>query len=142
MSYLVTFTCLSCGTTKTVRCGTPENRHFCNNTCQNQHRQQQLIAQWLTTGEAYAGTRKNHYIKRYLLNEQSHQCAICRAADVWNGQPLTFILDHVNGDATNNTRDNLRLVCPNCNSQLPTFGSRNRGKGRRWRRERYQKVTA
>jgi hypothetical protein len=50
---------------------------------------------------------------------------------------LAFVLDHLDGDATNNARDNVRLVCPNCDSQLPTFKSRNRGNGRAWRRQRY-----
>lgn len=53
------------------------------------------------------------------------------------GLPLGFVLDHVDGDSGNNTRPNLRLVCPNCDSQLPTFKARNRGKGRAWRRQRY-----
>ena len=47
------------------------------------------------------------------------------------------ILDHVDGDASNNRRENLRLVCPNCDSQLPTFKARNRGNGQAWRRQRY-----
>lgn len=47
------------------------------------------------------------------------------------------MLDHIDGDATNNHRDNLRMVCSNCDSQLPTFKSRNRGNGRHFRRERY-----
>ncbi|BBH17026.1 hypothetical protein Back2_13130 [Nocardioides baekrokdamisoli] len=40
-------------------------------------------------------------------------------------------------NASNNHRDNLRLVCPNCDSQLPTFKARNRGQGRAWRKQRY-----
>lgn len=47
------------------------------------------------------------------------------------------MLDHIEGDSTNNRRENLRLVCPNCDSQLPTFKARNRGNGRAWRRQRY-----
>lgn len=47
------------------------------------------------------------------------------------------MLDHVDGDSGNNHRDNLRLVCPHCDSQLPTFEMRNEGKGRHSRRERY-----
>lgn len=53
------------------------------------------------------------------------------------GMTLEFVLDHIDGDATNNARENLRMVCPNCDSQLPTFKSKNRGKGRHFRRERY-----
>ncbi len=64
-------------------------------------------------------------------------CAICGAPAEWQGLPLSFVLDHIDGDASNNRRDNLRLVCPNCDSQLPTFKARNRGKGRAWRKQRY-----
>lgn len=53
------------------------------------------------------------------------------------GSELRLVLDHVDGDSTNNRRENLRLVCPNCDSQLPTFKARNRGSGRAWRRQRY-----
>jgi hypothetical protein len=46
-------------------------------------------------------------------------------------------LDHTDGNPTNNRRENLRLVCPNCDSQLPTYKSRDRGNGRSFRRQRY-----
>lgn len=80
---------------------------------------------------------KGHYVRRYLLDAQDGCCALCGIVEEWNDQPLVFVLDHIDGDATNNHRDNLRMVCPNCDSQLPTFKSRNRGNGRHLRRERY-----
>ncbi len=60
---------------------------------------------------------------------------MCLGPTEWQGRELRLVL--VDGDATNNRRVNLRLVCPNCDSQLPTFKARNRGKGRAWRRQRY-----
>lgn len=50
---------------------------------------------------------------------------------VWNSKELHFILDHIDGDATNNTRNNLRLICPNCDSQLDIYKSRNIGNSTR-----------
>lgn len=47
---------------------------------------------------------------------------------VWGGRPFKLILDHVNGVRLDNSPENLRFVCPNCESQLPTHGGRNRGR--------------
>jgi hypothetical protein len=41
---------------------------------------------------------------------------------------LVLQLDHIDGDRSNNTIDNLRLLCPNCHTQTPTFGAKRRKK--------------
>ena len=41
---------------------------------------------------------------------------------IWQGKPLTLILDHINGKNNDDRLENLRWVCPNCNRQLPTTG--------------------
>ena len=62
----------------------------------------------------------------YKKGEYSaYECAICHQEPVWQNQPLTLILDHINGINTDDRLENLRWVCPNCNSQLLTTGSRN-----------------
>ena len=54
-------------------------------------------------------------------------CAICEH-DEWNGEPIPLELDHVNGDRTDNRLENLRLLCPNCHAQTPTYRGRNIGR--------------
>src|SRR5215203_2335439 len=41
---------------------------------------------------------------------------------VWNGKPLKPILDHKEGNNTDNCPEMLRLLCSNCDSQLDTRG--------------------
>lgn len=53
------------------------------------------------------------------------RCSICNLLPQWNEKKLIFILDHINGKNHDNRLENLRWVCPNCNSQLSTTGSRN-----------------
>jgi hypothetical protein len=47
---------------------------------------------------------------------------------VWNRKPLTPILDHVSGNSLDNSPGNLRLLCPNCDSQNETRGGGNIGR--------------
>lgn len=110
---------------------------YCSNACQTLARREAGVKRWLETGDAWIDGRRGHYIRRYLTGAQSGCCAICGGATTWQGRPLAMVLDHIDGDPTNNCRENLRLICPNCDSQLPTYKGRNRGKGRHYRRQRY-----
>ena len=62
-------------------------------------------------------------LKKRLLKEEliENKCAICRSDPSWMGSPLNLILDHIDGLHENNQLENLRLLCPNCNSQQATF---------------------
>ena len=80
---------------------------------------------------------QGHYVRDYLSEQQNSRCSICGMDGSWNGASLVLIIDHINGDANDNCRENLRLICPNCDSQLPTYKARNRGSGRFYRRQRY-----
>ena len=58
-------------------------------------------------------------------NYSPYKCAICGQEPIWNGKELTLTLDHINGHNHDNRLENLRWICPNCDRQLDTFGSRN-----------------
>ena len=62
--------------------------------------------------------------KNALLKERGHKCECCNNTE-WLGQPITLELEHVDGNRQNNTRENLKLLCPNCHSQTPTWRGRN-----------------
>jgi len=71
-------------------------------------------------------------IRKYLKSTRPHQCVICKKK-TWMGKPIPLTMDHIDGNPGNDSLDNLRLVCANCDRQLPTFGSGNRGFGRKSR---------
>lgn len=57
--------------------------------------------------------------------EIPYECAICHIKD-WNGKPLVFTMDHIDGNTNNNEISNLRWICPNCDRQLPTYAGKNK----------------
>jgi hypothetical protein len=74
--------------------------------------------------------------KRYLIEIRGHRCEVCHNIE-WNNQAIPLILDHIDGHSENNKLTNLRLVCGNCDMQLPTYKNKNKGNGRASRRQRY-----
>lgn len=58
-------------------------------------------------------------------NYTEYKCSICGLEPFWNGKALSLTLDHINGNNTDDRIENLRWVCPNCDRQLDTYGSRN-----------------
>lgn len=132
------FPCSRCGKMIRVKYnGSERNKSGMCIDCYRKSINEKKIRHWLETGETgckVATTLKN-CIRDYLYEEQDYKCAICGLPDEWNGKELRFVLDHINGDASNNWRENLRLICPNCDSQLDTFKSKNKNSARSHRRK-------
>ena len=86
------------------------------------------------------GRRNQSTVKRFYLQWRAEQkqpipircdvpdCIFHTKPLIWNGKELKPILDHINGVSGDNRPENLRLLCPNCNSQQQTHGGGNKGK--------------
>jgi Zn finger protein HypA/HybF involved in hydrogenase expression len=71
--------------------------------------------------------QRGHLKKRLLKNGMiDNKCEICEQEGIWNGIELTMVLDHINGKRNDHRRENLRMLCPNCNSQQATFSGKNK----------------
>lgn len=74
--------------------------------------------------EIFSGKRRygSAYLKERLLRSNlfEYKCSICSIKD-WANKKLTLQLDHIDGNNKNNSFNNLRLLCPNCHSQTPTY---------------------
>ena len=81
-----------------------------------------------------SGKRNNATARRHYLQWRAEQVPplpercdneVCRFHSeplVWNGNVLPLMLEHRNGVNSDNRPSNLRLLCPNCDSQ--NFGTR------------------
>lgn len=83
--------------------------------------------QALLVKDRYKGARSHaHRLRRALIESGVPEvCAHCSLGPEWQGTHLRLQIDHKDGDFTNNLRENLQFLCPNCHSQTPSFGVQN-----------------
>lgn len=80
------------------------------------------LEQILTINSTFSRSNlKKRLIKEGLLKTK---CYICGLTNFWNNKPLSLVIDHINGIYNDNRLENLRLLCPNCNSQTETFAGK------------------
>lgn len=70
---------------------------------------------------------KANVLRRALVEVGVPEQCDCGLKTEWNGKKLVLQVDHIDGDFSNNRKENLRFLCPNCHSQTETFGTKNYG---------------
>ena len=71
----------------------------------------------LVENSTYTSHLKDRLYKEGL---KKRSCELCDQDEEWMGKKISLILDHINGINNDNRIENLRIVCPNCNSTLDT----------------------
>jgi hypothetical protein len=80
------------------------------------------LAEILVVGSTY---HRGHLKRRLLAEGLKHpECEMCGQGEIWRGRRLTLVLDHVNGVHDDHRLENLRILCPNCNTTLDTHCGR------------------
>lgn len=120
--------CLNCG--KEL-----ESSHkYCSNKCQMDYEYKQWVAKYKEDNSIAKSTKWGQIpkvLKRYIFEKFENKCCKCGWHEVnpyTNTIPLE--IDHIDGNAENNSEDNLQLICPNCHSLTSTYRGANRGHGR------------
>lgn len=68
---------------------------------------------------------KFNIIKNKLIE---YKCNECGCDDKWRDKKLILILDHINGINNDHRLENLRFLCPNCDSIQDTYCGKNIGR--------------
>ncbi len=104
---------------------------FCSDRCKNEQ-----ILENLKPFLVKNSARTGQSIKRSLLSlgMLSDKCEMPGCGiSTWNGKTAPLEMDHINGDNRDHRLENLRILCANCHSQLPThcWGNTNKQKEKR-----------
>lgn len=118
------YNCLYCGTEN--KCSYQHNNMYCNNTCSGKHKSKLHKEKWY--GKLLKRVDRPT-LRRYLSEDRGYKCECCGISD-WNGKEITLQVDHINGNSSDDSPSNVRLICPNCHSQTEFLGGRNKGNGR------------
>lgn len=127
--------------------GKKKNNKYCSSICSGDDKNHRKVQSWLNgewDGSTNAHGEVSNTIKAFLIEEAGFKCTECGWDKI---NPTTgkcpLEVDHIDGDSTNNVRENLKVLCRNCHSLTPNFKALNQdGRGKRQWRKKYNQFEA
>jgi hypothetical protein len=104
---------------------------YCSRYCARNHRKNNQLKENINL--FYSGKLNDEQSRRLFREIADKVCSICNLSE-WMGKPIPLVVDHIDGNHKNNNPYNFRFVCCNCDAQLDTYKSKNRGHGRKYRK--------
>lgn len=113
----------------------PSDRKYCaeHRGSYRAHQSRARVESWLSGDWSGGSVRSlSDTIRLYLLEEAGYSCSECGFDTPHPVDGHTVLeIDHIDGDGSNHSPENLRVLCPNCHALTPTYRARNIGNGRR-----------
>ena len=101
-----------------------KNNVFCCSTCSNQYRSKETIRKWEENSEPTKSIPRA--IRKYLIEQAGYKCEKCGWGEINESTGCSPLeIHHIDGNWTNNKRDNLQVLCPNCHSLTPNYKALN-----------------
>lgn len=125
----IKYNCLQCG--KEINKG-----KFCSNKCSTEYRKNIILQKWLKNEYIINGNCPlTKTIKEFLLKRNNYKCEEC-GFEGYNRKTGNTILQfhHKDGDSSNNSPENIQVLCPNCHAMTENYMALNKGHSARDKR--------
>jgi hypothetical protein len=101
--------------------------YYINKAKSKEERKEQIFEEIKLTGRCESDKQwslQKKWLKLFLIERDGNKCSQCNWCEK---NPVTgnipVHIDHIDGNKENNHLSNVRILCPNCHSLTPTYGS-------------------
>jgi len=99
-----------------------DTTHFNRNRKSNQYKNSLKEEDIFKKESLIASSRISRYLFKFGIKERV--CERCGRVE-WEGEPIPLQVHHIDGDRTNNSVENLQILCPNCHALTDNYCGKN-----------------